>query len=216
MIMKTTKMIALQILVCCIVIATWKALESDTRRRWEQAYDSADNAVVEVATLTTIGTGFIFRYSRQSLIVTNEHVIEGASNIKIHFQDSIVADADIVDASSTNDIAVLRPRGVDLTRYAQLTEGTSHNLQIGDELMTIGYPLGESHHLSIGLYAGREKRQEIGHLLRLNMPVDPGNSGGPLIDDEGRVVGIVTLKDSRSSSISFAIPIEQIRLLKLP
>ena len=83
--------------------------------------------------------------------------------------------------------------------------------------MTIGYPLRESHHLSIGLYTGREELgPEFGTLLRLNMPVDPGNSGGPLLDDKGHVVGIITLKKSGSSNIVFAVPIEQIRTLKSP
>jgi serine protease Do len=218
--MKTLRTLAQQVGVSLLVVWLWRTFEGDANRRWDNTYESSDNAVVEVVSadsgLAREGTGFLIRHSGHVVIVTNEHVIHGARALKLRFRDSVTVDADVVDSSSTNDLATLRVKGVNLERYSPLTAGASSDLQIGDELMTIGHPLRESHHLSIGLYAGKDRLDELGTMLRLNMPVDPGNSGGPLLNNRGRVVGVVTLKDVRASSLAFAVPIENLEKLKVP
>jgi serine protease Do len=219
--MRKIKPFLQQILLCCAVIWVWKIVQGDASGRWDRAYELSSQAVVEVQVdvpslgrEATAGTGFLLRHGGGDLIVTNEHVIHGAEGLRLRFRDSLETAAEVWDASPEYDVAVLRVRGVDLERYGPLKEGQSKDLRIGDEVMTIGHPLSESYHLSIGLYSGRETIEK-GVMLRLNMPVDPGNSGGPLLDARGRVVGITTLKATRSSSLAFAVPIERIRNLRL-
>ena len=222
--MTNLKNLAQQVAVCLVIIWLWRSIEAGTSQRWEDTFASSDKGVVEIATarrtpagpLMGRGTGFVLVHDGRPLIVTNEHVTEGADEITIVFSDKMTATAQLIDASSDRDIAVLGVDNVDLMRYLTLSRRSSRDLRIGDELMTIGCPLGESHQLSLGLYTGVEKVEENEPpLMRLSMALDPGNSGGPLLDQKGRVVGVVAAKRGGSSSIAYAVPIEQLDTLRL-
>lgn len=116
--------------------------------------------------------------------------------------------ASVLDASERNDLAVMEIPSANLGHYHALGQGRSSDLRIGEELMTIGHPIGESHHISVGFYTGRFTLDDR-TLLRMSMPVDPGNSGGPLFNRRGEVVGVVSQKRSESN-IAYAFPIEKI------
>jgi S1-C subfamily serine protease len=156
-----------------------------------------------------LGTGFVFHRDDSVIILTNRHVALPGNAAQLVFKDGITAGAEVVNSSLDHDLAVLQPSGVRLANYESLERGDSADLAIGDEVMTIGHPIGESRHISIGFYTGRFTNEEGRTLLRLSMSVDPGNSGGPLLNRQGSVVGIVTLKHSTASNIAYAIPIEK-------
>ena len=218
---KNIRILLQQIAISCVVVWLWRTFEGDANRRWDETYAVADNAVVEIVAANSLqqiseGTGFVVTHANHVVIVTNEHVVHGAKYLKLRFKDSTIADGELLDSSIAEDLAAVRAKGVNLARYSPLLPSSSPDLHIGEELLTIGHPLRESHHISIGLYTGREKLKDLGPMLRLNMPVDPGNSGGPLLNNRGKVVGVVTLKESEASSIAFAIPIENLEKLRLP
>jgi serine protease Do len=216
------KSVAQQIVVSLAVVWVWKAFEGNPRKRWQEIYTVADHAVVAVSVFTpdgsSNGTGFVLISGKLPIIVTNQHVVGDSSSARVEFRGSVSTDADVLKVDRGLDLAVLRCRNLNIAQFSPLPVGRSEELRIGEELMTIGNPLHEVHHLSIGLYTGKEPLggPDGEPMLRLNMPVDPGNSGGPLLDERGRVVGVLTLKDRRSSSIAFAIPIERLSLLTEP
>jgi S1-C subfamily serine protease len=162
---------------------------------------------------TRLGAGVIV--NRAGLILTALHVVDGAGNLRVAFVDGTRATASIVAADRDNDIAVLQPdRGPEITVPAVLGGGG----QIGDAAFAVGHPLGYVGSLSAGVISGldRSARGENGTRLRgliqFDTAVNPGNSGGPLLNRAGQVIGIVTalanpVRDGYFTGIGFAVPI---------
>lgn len=166
------------------------------------------------------GSGFII--TEDGYIVTNYHVIEGANSITVTTYDGTAYDAQIIGYDSDNDIAVLK---VDAKDLSPVVLGDSDSANVGDEVVTIGNPLGE---LTFSLASGyisalnRSVTFSTGttmDLLQLNCAINAGNSGGPLFNVYGEVIGITNAKysnngDSSQASIEnigFAIPISHVR-----
>ena len=205
--MNKIKVFFLQLVICILVVLlVWAFFVARERNCWERIYKNSDNSVVEIYTLdiiqddvgVTSGTGFVYRLKDKCIILTNRHVMSVATQ---------------VDASELHDLAVLEVENINLKRYGVLQPGRVSDLQIGEELMTIGHPRLESHHISIGFYTGKSIDKNGLTLLRLSMAVDPGNSGGPLFNRKGQVVGIISRKVEDSANIAFAIPIDKVELL---
>lgn len=222
--MSKTTMVLSQIVVAAVVVAIYGffcCVGND--KSWQDIYDSCDKSVIEVYALTTgadseqlsSGTGFVYRLNGRYVVVTNRHVASAASQLAMRFPDDVVATATVLDASELHDLAAVEPEGVNLKRYGSLPAGNSLDLKLGEELLTIGHPVGESHHISVGFYAGKSTDSRGRTLLRLSMAVDPGNSGGPLLNQQGEVVGVITQRVAESANIAFAIPIEKLLELSL-
>ena len=164
------------------------------------------------------GSGFVI--SADGYILTNYHVIDGVSDITVTFSDGTSYDATLVGGEEENDIAVLK---IDATGLRPVVLGNSDALQVGEPVYAIGNPLGELTFTFTGGYVSAKDRSvtmsdgTVMNMIQTDAAINSGNSGGPLFDQYGQVVGIVSAKYSGSSSseatiegIGFAIPINDV------
>jgi len=158
------------------------------------------------------GTGFVI--SPDGVIVSNNHVVEGATNIQAVFADGTSLPAKVLGRNAASDLAVLKVEGTNLPTLAL---GNSNDVQVGDDVVAIGNALALSGGLSVtrGIISGlhREVPTNTGavleDLLQTDAAINPGNSGGPLVDAQGRVIAINTAiaNPSTAQNVGFAIPI---------
>jgi Do/DeqQ family serine protease len=165
----------------------------------------------------SLGSGVIVDPS--GLVVTNNHVIEGASEIKIALADKREFEAEIVLKDTRTDLAVLKVKNGH-ERFAALELGDSDDLQVGDIVLAIGNPFAVGQTVTHGIVSALA-RTELGitdyrFFIQTDAAINPGNSGGALVDMNGRVVGINTAIYSRtggSIGIGFAIPSNMVRVI---
>ena len=178
--------------------------------------DAAGPAVVAISVTTNsgegAGTGFVI--TEDGYIVTNNHVIEDATSIEVSFTDGSIKSAKLVGADPGVDLAVLKVSGSGLPVVAI---GDSDAVQVGDDVVAIGNALALEGGLSVtrGIISGTNRTvntntgSSLQGMLQTDAAVNPGNSGGPLLDANARVIGINTaIADPGSSQdVGFAIPI---------
>jgi serine protease DegQ len=164
-----------------------------------------------------VGTGVVI--VDNGTILTNLHVVQGARRIKVVFADGLESDADIVGLQPENDLAVLKARKIPDDLQAATMRSTG-DLSPGDRVTAVGFPFGIGPSVSHGVVSGlkREFRSPEGkriltNLIQFDAAANPGNSGGPLVTDDGEVVGIVTAIYNPTAErffvgIGFAVPIE--------
>jgi len=164
-----------------------------------------------------VGTAFVF--DPAGLILTNNHVIEQASEIRVIFGQKREMPATIVGRDKPTDIAVLRVDAKDLS-FVPL--GDSGAVRVGDWAVAIGNPFGLSHTVSVGIISAKGRtNQDVRGLddsgyydfLQTDASINPGNSGGPLLDVTGRAIGINTAIRPQANSIGFAVPIDMVKEL---
>jgi serine protease Do len=166
------------------------------------------------------GLGSAFVFDPGGLILTNNHVIEHATDIRVIFGSSKEMEAKVVGRDPPTDIAVLRVESKDLPH---LPLGDSDSTRVGDWVVAIGNPFGLAHTVSAGIISAKGRTgQDVKGLgdgtgyynfIQTDASINPGNSGGPLLDLAGRVVGINTAIRARANSIGFAIPINMVKEL---
>ncbi|MBP0596856.1 DegQ family serine endoprotease [Herbaspirillum sp. LeCh32-8] len=155
-----------------------------------------------------VGSGFII--SADGVILTNAHVVEGASDVYVTLTDKREFKAKIVGSDTRTDVAVLKIDGSNLPR---LTMGDSDKIRAGEWVLAIGSPFGLENTVTAGIVSA--KARDTGDylpLIQTDVAVNPGNSGGPLINLKGEVIGINSQIYSRSGGfmgISFAVPIDE-------
>src|SRR4051794_27056265 len=166
------------------------------------------------------GSGFVV--DTEGRILTNYHVVAGASSVDVSFAGNRTARATVVGTDPSNDLAVLKvdPAGLQLS---PLDLGHSSSVRVGDPALAIGNPFGLDRTLTSGIVSAlqREIRAPDGftidHVIQTDAAINPGNSGGPLLDAAGRVIGINSqIATSGSGSqgnigIGFAVPIDTAR-----
>jgi Do/DeqQ family serine protease len=165
----------------------------------------------------SLGSGVIV--DPAGLVVTNYHVIEGASQIKVALADKREFEADIVLKDQRSDLAVLRVKGAK-EHFPTLEFADSDELQVGDVVLAIGDPFGVGQTVTHGIVSALA-RTEVGisdyqFFIQTDAAINPGNSGGPLVDMAGRLVGINSAIYSRSGGsqgIGFAIPANMVRVV---
>ena len=164
------------------------------------------------------GTGSGFIWDETGHIITNYHVIEGASEALIKLADGREFKASLVGASQSHDLAVLRIK-IPTKRPAPIPLGTSHDLRVGQKVLAIGNPFGLDWTLTTGIVSaldrslGGDDGGSIDHLIQTDAAINPGNSGGPLLDSAGRLIGVNTAIYSPSGSsagIGFAVPVDTV------
>ena len=154
-----------------------------------------------------LGSGFII--SSDGLIVTNNHVIGGASTITIKFADGTEYDAKVVGADPLTDIALLDIEGSNLPTVAF---GSSDAMRVGDEVIAMGNPFGLGGTVTTGIISAKDRNINAGpfdEFLQTDAAINRGNSGGPLFNNEGQVIGVNTAifsPDGASAGIGFAVP----------
>ncbi len=159
----------------------------------------------------SLGSGFI--WSRDGIIVTNAHVVEGASRITVNFHDGTQLAAKLVGVDADSDLAVLR---VEAKNLNPAPIGMSSDLMIGETVVAVGNPFGLSGSVTTGVVSalGRSvPSQEAGRtftdFIQTDASINPGNSGGPLLNIEGKVIGINTAIYAQAQGIGFAIPVDR-------
>jgi S1-C subfamily serine protease len=160
------------------------------------------------------GAGSGLAFTPDGYVLTNAHVVAGAHELEVGFTDGSAARAHVVGLDHATDVAVVRVSGP-APRHAEL--GASARLRVGQLVVAIGNPLGFSSTVSAGVVSalGRTMRSRDGRamegIIQSDVALNPGNSGGPLVDSRGRVVGVNTAIILGAQGISFSVPIDTAR-----
>ncbi len=165
----------------------------------------------------TVGTGVVI--IDNGTILTNMHVVTSARRVQVQFADGLVSDADVVGIRPEHDLAVLRARKIPDDLKAATMRSTE-DLRPGDRVTAIGFPFGIGPSVSHGVVSGLKRdfrtpggAKVLSNLIQFDAAANPGNSGGPLVTDDGAVVGIVTAIYNPTAQrffvgLGFAVPIE--------
>jgi S1-C subfamily serine protease len=188
-------------------------------------FKQVENSVVQITSkisnATTLGSGFV--YDKQGHIVTNAHVAGDATVVDVTFVDGNRYSAEVIASDIYSDIAVLQISQNTIHSQQQLSSylkslvlGNSSNLDIGDTVIAIGNPFGLSDTMTTGIVSGIGRSVPVSaggfsipNAIQTDAPVNPGNSGGPLLNMQGEVIGMNTaaiLSSNSFSGIGFAIP----------
>jgi putative serine protease PepD len=198
--------------------ANARPISADLNAR--QIYDASKNAVTYIVADTAQGqaTGSGFVVSKDGLIVTNDHVVDGASQVQVKIGTSDKAQpAQVIGADPSRDLALLK---VDAANLPTLTLGDSSKVSVGDPTYAIGNPFGLDHTLTTGIVSALQRNLQapdgatISGAIQTDAALNPGNSGGALLNADGKVIGVNSQIQTGSSNgaeagnvgIGFAIP----------
>ncbi|HEY4129285.1 MAG TPA: trypsin-like peptidase domain-containing protein [Gemmatimonadaceae bacterium] len=187
----------------------------------QDPFDMLFGGRAQPRTQAGLGTGFIVR--KDGVIVTNAHVIAGATKVSVMMRDGTVFPAKVLGADETNDIAVLRIEGKNLP---EVKLGNSNNLVIGEWAIAIGNPFGfylgnAEPSVSVGVISATQRnlvapsdgQGSYFDMIQTDAAINPGNSGGPLVDADGEVIGVnssIFSPSGGSVGLGFAIPINRV------
>lgn len=196
-------------------------------------YEKVDPGVVAIQVLSEqgggLGSGFVF--SKEGYIVTNYHVVEGASDLEVDFSSGLKVRGNVVGTDTDSDLAVIK---VDAPAEAlfPLEMGDSEQIKVGQTVIAIGNPFGLSGTMTLGIVSARGRTMDslrqtsegtpftAGGLIQTDAAINPGNSGGPLLDLQGRVIGVnrairttnsSPTGESSNSGIGFAVPVNIVK-----
>ncbi len=169
---------------------------------------------------TSVGSGFVIH--KNGYIVTNAHVVDRTTDVKITFDDQSSYDAEVVAEDREHDLALLKIEPKSLLPVIQF--GDSSDLMIGETVIAIGNPLGYQHTLTTGVISATDRDLKLANartgqpvvyanLIQTDAGINPGNSGGPLLNVLGELIGINTAIRSDAQNIGFAIPINTLKRL---
>jgi S1-C subfamily serine protease len=165
-----------------------------------------------------IGTGSGFIWDAAGNIVTNAHVVNGAGTITIWLASGEDLDAEIVGIAPNYDLAVVRPKAKRRLPPA-IAVGSSSGLKVGQSAYAIGSPYGLDQSLTTGVISGLKRElpttrgHELANIIQTDAAIYPGNSGGPLLDSAGRLIGVVSAYfrlDTPNTALGFAIPVDAV------
>jgi Do/DeqQ family serine protease len=166
----------------------------------------------------SVGSGVIV--GSDGLVVTNHHVIEGMTEVKIALADKREFDADIILRDPRTDLAVLRVKNLGDAKLTAIPTGDSDIVEVGDIVLAIGNPFGVGQTVTQGIVSALARTQvgisDYQFFIQTDAAINPGNSGGALIDMQGRLVGINTAIFSRSGGshgIGFAVPVNMLKIV---
>lgn len=159
------------------------------------------------------GSGFVYDFTGDHVVVTNNHVISDTVNITVTFSNGNAYPAEVLGSDPYAELAVLSVDAPE-NEYVPLEIASSTNLQVGDPVMVVGTPYGLAGSMSTGFVSalGRTLSAEttggyvIANVIQTTAPLNPGNSGGPVLNYQGQVVGIATAIVEDSQGLGFAIP----------
>ena len=186
-----------------------------------EIYDSASKSVVELSAGGSQGNaqGSGFVYDRDGHVVTNQHVVAGASSVSVSFWNGVELDAEVVGTDPSTDLAVIRvdaPAGL----LAPLRLGDSSAVDVGDTVLAMGSPFGLEGTITSGIVSALHREMTapnnftITDTIQTDAAINHGNSGGPLLDSRGRVIGVnaqIESESGGSDGVGFAIPANTVR-----
>ena len=214
------------------VTVSVKQMDGQTRMEPAEVYASTVNSVVSINTTATAGTNIFgqtvetasagsgFIISPDGYIVTNYHVVKGATSVKVTLYSGDTYDATVIGGDSDYDVAVIK---INASGLPAVTLGNSADVNVGDTVLAIGNPLGElTFSMSQGIVSCCDRAINVDgtpfNMIQVDASINPGNSGGPLVNLYGEVVGIVSAKYSSYSNttvegLGFAIPISDVQAI---
>lgn len=164
----------------------------------------------------SLGSGVVV--DRRGHIVTNHHVVHGADQLRVMLPDGRRLPVRLIGTDANTDVALLKAEVGTDEKLPVAPLGDSHALAVGDWVVAIGNPLGLTSTVTAGIISGigrtnlpMNKDVTYQDFIQTDASVNPGNSGGPLVDSEGRVVGLNTAKSEAAQGINFAIPVEMVQ-----
>jgi len=194
------------------------SMDAGAGMTYTEIVDKVTPSVVTIVTDAAEGSGVV--YSEEGYIVTNNHVVEGASAMEVRFSDGTVAEAQVVATDPTQDLAVIQVSGVD--GIEPIAFGDSSSLQVGDATVAIGSPLGLEGTVTTGIVSALNRSMSVGSegtgqpaghtlsgLIQTDAAINMGNSGGALVNGSGELIGINTAilsPESGNVGLGFAIP----------
>jgi putative serine protease PepD len=197
------------------------ALQANSQLTVNQIYRKARSGVVDITVTQSNskaeGSGFVV--DKRGDIVTNEHVVDGGGSIQVEFSDGRKASARVVGTDPSSDLAVIRV-SVPSSALQPLTISDSSKVQVGDGVVAIGSPFGLSGTVTTGVVSALNRsisapnRYTITGAIQTDAPINRGNSGGPLLDAHGDVIGVNSQIDSNSgdsSGVGFAVASNTVR-----
>jgi S1-C subfamily serine protease len=201
-----------------------------------QIYKSVGPGVVDITTSSTQNTSGIFGFGQQQQtegegagvvfdkkgdILTDQHVVSGASKVTVNFPDGIKAPATVIGSDTGADLAVIRVQNVASSELHPLPFGDSSSVQVGDSVIAIGSPFGLPSTVTAGIVSALQRTIQapnqftIPNAIQTDAPINPGNSGGPLVNAAGQVIGLNDQIETNntngqgegsSSGVGFATP----------
>jgi S1-C subfamily serine protease len=191
----------------------------ETTSRVQQPSDFFGNPFGGTQTQRALGSGFVI--DKAGHVVTNYHVVQGATTIQVSFSNNERFKARIVGSDPSTDIAVLQVH-VKSRALKSLPLGNSDSVRVGDQVIAIGNPFGLDRSVTSGIVSAVQRRIEspnqlsISHVIQTDAALNHGNSGGPLLNAEGQVIGVNAQIETGGQSqgnvgIGFAIPINTVR-----
>ncbi|WP_445150135.1 S1C family serine protease [Baekduia sp. Peel2402] len=202
--------------------AVASATTSSDSKTVGEVYKTASQGVVDLIVTTSEGQaeGSGFVVDAKGDIVTNAHVVDGASAVSVTFSDGTKAKASVVGTDTATDLAVVRVSGVSASKLHPLTLGASDDVEVGDGVLAIGSPFGLSETLTTGIVSALDRTitspsdKTIGGAIQTDASINHGNSGGPLLNQDGEVIGVNAQIESDSGGndgVGFAIPSDTVR-----
>lgn len=187
---------------------------------YQQAAPGVVTITTEIARRGRVGegTGSGIVLDQNGNILTNAHVVAGASQIQVTFNDGRTLAATVVSTNSNADLAVVRVSAAASSLHP-LTLGNSDTVRVGDQVYAIGAPFGLSESMTAGIVSGLNRSNQasgLSGLIQTDAPINPGNSGGALLNAQGQVIGV---NDSIESPVAgnvgvgFAIPVNVVKQL---
>jgi S1-C subfamily serine protease len=158
------------------------------------------------------GSGFIYNFTGQMVVITNYHVVQDVLNITVTFINGNSYEATVLGSDPYADLAVLSTNASQ-SEYKPLEIVTSSTLEVGDPVIAVGGPYGLAGSMTTGIVSAlgrtitdQTSNYPIANVIQTSTPINPGNSGGPLLNYEGQVIGVTTAIVSNSQGLGFAIP----------
>jgi S1-C subfamily serine protease len=215
--------------LCCLLIVPAVAADSSCNKSFAEVFRTVAPSVPRVFAIAVdpfsavnrtqirIGSGVVI--DDRVDVITNAHVVYAARVIMLSVRDEDMLEAEIVGLDPISDLAIVRPKAPDV-RLPKAPLGQSSRLEIGEELLAVGYPLGLGITATKGILSGAERALPLSPMswltpfMQTDAALNPGNSGGPLLNRCGEVVGINTLSSGqKAQNLNFAVPIDAAREL---
>ena len=200
-----------------VTVSDAQPASSDSNLSVQSIYRLANKGVVEITAGQGQGSGFV--YDAGGHIITNEHVVTGASSVSVRFWNGKTFTASVVGTDASTDLAVLKV-DAPVSQLFPLSLGDSSSLVVGDQVVAIGSPFGLEGTVTSGIVSALHREMTspnhfaIDNSIQTDAAINHGNSGGPLLNAQGKVVGVNAQIESNSGGnegVGFAIPSNTIR-----